>query len=344
MKLHDLRPATGSRHPRKRVGRGIAAGGGKTAGRGTKGQKARAGASIPAWFEGGQTPLQQRIPKLHGFKNRFRVEYEVVNLGRIAALVDAGIFEPGDAPGAKKAGSGSAAGSRTPAPITINQEILRAAGLVSTLKKPLKVLGNGDLSAALFVVADAFSRSAVTKIEAAGGSVQVLEVPSGPLAALGVEVAPEGAAPVAGKPDHGHDGDHDHDDHDGDLDAAPAAVTASAAAASAEPVAEPAAKPKASTTSTSAAKPKPAMGTTAKAAAPTAAKTPKASAPEASAKSSAPKASAKSPAKGSAKSASKPASKPAAAKAVKAASPTAKAAKPASGKAAGKGSKTSPDA
>ena len=175
MKLHDLRPATGSHHARKRVGRGIAAGGGKTAGRGTKGQKARAGASIPAWFEGGQTPLQQRIPKLHGFRNRFRVEYEVVNLGRIAALVDAGIFEPGDAPGAKKAGSGKAA------PITINQEILRAAGLVSTLKKPLKVLGNGDLSAALFVVADAFSRSAVTKIEAAGGSVQVLEVPSGPL-------------------------------------------------------------------------------------------------------------------------------------------------------------------
>ena len=103
MKLHDLRPASGAHHARKRVGRGIAAGGGKTAGRGTKGQKARAGASIPAWFEGGQTPLQIRIPKLHGFKNRFRVEYEVVNLGRIAALVEAGIFEPGDRPGARKA-------------------------------------------------------------------------------------------------------------------------------------------------------------------------------------------------------------------------------------------------
>lgn len=180
MKLHDLRPAKGAHHPRKRVGRGIAAGGGKTAGRGTKGQKARAGASIPAWFEGGQTPLQQRIPKLHGFKNRFRIEYEVVNLGRITALVDAGIFEPGELPGAKKAAR--------PALITINQEILRAAGLVSTLKKPLKILGNGDLSAALFVVADAFSGSAVSKIEAAGGSVQVLEVPSGPLAALGLDV------------------------------------------------------------------------------------------------------------------------------------------------------------
>jgi outer membrane biosynthesis protein TonB len=135
-----------------------------------------------------------RIPKLHGFKNRFRIEYEVVNLGRIAALVEAGVFEPGDVPGAKKAGK-----SGTAAPITVNQEILRAAGLVSTLKKPLKVLGNGDLSVALFVVADAFSRSAIAKIEAAGGSVQVLEVPSGPLAALGLDLpepeAPEVAAP-----------------------------------------------------------------------------------------------------------------------------------------------------
>jgi large subunit ribosomal protein L15 len=201
MKLHDLRPAKGAHRARKRVGRGIAAGGGKTAGRGTKGQKARAGASIPAWFEGGQTPLQMRIPKLHGFKNRFRIEYEVVNLGRIAALVEAGVFEPGDVPGAKKAGK-----SGTAAPITVNQEILRAAGLVSTLKKPLKVLGNGDLSVALFVVADAFSRSAIAKIEAAGGSVQVLEVPSGPLAALGLDLpepeAPEVAAP---SPDSAND-------------------------------------------------------------------------------------------------------------------------------------------
>src|SRR5450631_4378921 len=189
MKLHDLRPAKGAHHARKRVGRGIAAGGGKTAGRGTKGQKARAGAAIPAWFEGGQTPLQQRIPKLHGFKNRFRIEYEVVNLGRITALVDAGIFEPGDLPGTKKA--------ERPALITINQEILRAAGLVSTLKKPLKVLGNGDLSVALFVVADAFSRSAIAKIEAAGGSIQVLEVPSQPLAALGLDLPKPGTDSLA---------------------------------------------------------------------------------------------------------------------------------------------------
>ena len=93
MKLHDLRPADGSRQPRTRVGRGIAAGKGKTAGRGTKGQKARAGGSIPPWFEGGQTPLHMRIPKLRGFKNRFKIEYEVVNVGAIGALADRGAFE-----------------------------------------------------------------------------------------------------------------------------------------------------------------------------------------------------------------------------------------------------------
>ena len=113
MKLHDLRPADGSRTPRTRVGRGIAAGKGKTAGRGTKGQKARAGGSIPPWFEGGQTPLHMRIPKLRGFKNRFKVEYEIVNVGRIGELALLGAFEPGDAPGAKK--------STKAAPITVNQ-------------------------------------------------------------------------------------------------------------------------------------------------------------------------------------------------------------------------------
>ena len=82
-------PADGSRQPRTRVGRGIAAGKGKTAGRGTKGQKARAGGSIPPWFEGGQTPLHMRIPKLRGFKNRFKIEYEVVNVGAIGALAEA---------------------------------------------------------------------------------------------------------------------------------------------------------------------------------------------------------------------------------------------------------------
>lgn len=176
MKLHDLRPADGSRQPRTRVGRGIAAGKGKTAGRGTKGQKARAGGSIPPWFEGGQTPLHMRIPKLRGFKNRFRIEYEVVNIGAIGALAERGAFET-QTP-AKKGDKGS--------PITVNQDILRAVGLVRTLNKPLKILGAGELSVALFVVADAFTASARAKIETAGGSVNVLEIPTAPLAALGV--------------------------------------------------------------------------------------------------------------------------------------------------------------
>ena len=177
MKLHDLRPADGSRQPRTRVGRGIAAGKGKTAGRGTKGQKARAGGSIPPWFEGGQTPLHMRIPKLRGFKNRFKVVYEVVNIGAIGTLAEAGAFDPAEA--APKARSGKAA------PATINQDILRAVGLVRTLNKPLKILGAGELTVPLFVVADAFTKSATAKIEAAGGTVSVLEVPTESRPALG---------------------------------------------------------------------------------------------------------------------------------------------------------------
>src|ERR1700749_3878593 len=92
MKLHDLRPAPGWHTRKPGVGRGIAAGKGKTAGRGTKGQKARAGGSIPPWFEGGQTPLHMRIPKRRGFKNRAKVVYEVVNVGDIEARVQAGAF------------------------------------------------------------------------------------------------------------------------------------------------------------------------------------------------------------------------------------------------------------
>ena len=189
MKLHDLKPAPGSRTARRRVGRGIAAGQGKTAGRGTKGQKARAGGKIPAWFEGGQTPLHQRIPKLRGFKNPFKIEYEVVNIGDIARLVELGELESGDMPGVKPSKQGAA-------PITVNQEILRAAGLIRRLDRPMKVLGGGELSTALFVVADAFSASARSKIEGAGGTVSVLEVPSKKRPALGVtDEAPAGQAP-----------------------------------------------------------------------------------------------------------------------------------------------------
>ncbi len=180
MKLHDLRPADGSHTARTRVGRGIAAGKGKTAGRGTKGQKSRTGSSIPPWFEGGQTPASQRIPKLRGFKRRFRLEYAVVNVGRINEIAAAGGF-------------GEPAANT---PVAVNPDLLRAAGLVGSLRQPVKVLGQGDVDRRLFVVADAFTRSATAKIEAAGGTAQVLELPDQPLRALGV-AAPGATAPEA---------------------------------------------------------------------------------------------------------------------------------------------------
>ena len=142
-------------------------------------------ARFAPWFEGGQTPLHQRIPKLRGFRNRFKIEYEVVNVGAIAAAAERGAFETD--PHAK---------GKT-APITINQDVLRAVGLVRTLNKPLKVLGGGDLSTPLFVVADAFTASARTKIEGAGGSVTVLEIPDRPREALGVTPTAEEAPAAA---------------------------------------------------------------------------------------------------------------------------------------------------
>jgi ribosomal protein L15 len=120
-----------------------------------------------------------RIPKLRGFKNPFKTDYEVVNVGAIGVLAERGAFEGGE-PEGLKAKSGKAA------PPTVNQDILRAVGLVRTLKKPLKILGAGDLSSPLFVVADAFTKSAVAKIEAAGGTVSVLEVPAETQPAIGV--------------------------------------------------------------------------------------------------------------------------------------------------------------
>jgi large subunit ribosomal protein L15 len=167
LKLHDLKPAPGSRKDRTRVGRGIAAGKGKTAGRGTKGQKARAGASIPAWFEGGQTPLHMRVPKLRGFKRRGRVEFQVVNVGRISDYAAAGRFGV-EAEGSATRGKGG------PQPITVNVEVLDRAGLVGSTRLPVKILGTGEVTARLFVAADAFTRSAREKIEAAGGFVQSL--------------------------------------------------------------------------------------------------------------------------------------------------------------------------
>jgi large subunit ribosomal protein L15 len=170
MKLHDLSPAPGSHRPRTRVGRGIAGGKGKTAGRGTKGQKARTGGSIQPWFEGGQTPIHVRLPKLRGFRNLLRVEYEVINVGRLSDLAETGILDMPAVEGAAK--------SAKPAPVTITPDILAMVGLVRTLDRPLKILGQGDVTRPLFIVADKFSKSAAAKIEAAGGTAQVIEFPA----------------------------------------------------------------------------------------------------------------------------------------------------------------------
>jgi large subunit ribosomal protein L15 len=188
MKLNDLRPAPGSRKPRTRVGRGIAAGKGKTAGRGTKGQKARTGhGSLAPWFEGGQTPIHIRLPKLHGFKNRFRIEFEIVNVGRLSALAETGILDVPEADGSPATAHSI---------VTITPDILAAAGIVRSLDKPLKVLGQGEVTRPLFVVADAFSKTAAAKIEAAGGTAQVLEFPGRELA-LEIEPSEEAAEPEA---------------------------------------------------------------------------------------------------------------------------------------------------
>jgi large subunit ribosomal protein L15 len=155
VKLHDLQPASGSHKPPRRVGRGHGSGRGKTAGRGTKGQKSRAGSGIPAWFEGGQTPLHVRTPKLHGFKNRFRVAYAGVNLGR---LTDA------------------AAGT------LITPDVLRHDGLLRTSKtkgQPLKILGGGEAPKGVTIHAHAFTRSALDKLQAAGSTAQRISWPDG---------------------------------------------------------------------------------------------------------------------------------------------------------------------
>ena len=123
MKLHDLRPAEGAHRPRTRVGRGIAGGKGKTAGRGTKGQKSRTGGTIQPWFEGGQTPIHVRLPKLRGFKNKFRVEYEIVNVGLISALAETGIL---DLPELEGKGAKASKAAKA-APITVTPDILAAA-------------------------------------------------------------------------------------------------------------------------------------------------------------------------------------------------------------------------
>jgi len=147
MKLDELKPAPGSNKKRKRVGRGDGSGHGKTSGRGHKGQGARSGGNVQPGFEGGQMPLQRRLPK-RGFHNPFRVEFSVVNIAQLEEL---------------------AAGSE------VTPEILREHGWVSGKNRRVKILGEGSLSKALSVKAHGFSASAREKIEAAGGKAEIIE-------------------------------------------------------------------------------------------------------------------------------------------------------------------------
>ena len=148
IKLHDLEPADGSNKRGKRKARGIGGKGGKTAGRGTKGQRARN--TVPVGFEGGQMPLLQRVPKLRGFTNPFRVEYQGINLD---TLEESGLTE-------------------------ISPETLLERGLISK-GALVKILGRGEVTKALTVKAHGFSKSAQSAIEAAGGSVETLPLPWG---------------------------------------------------------------------------------------------------------------------------------------------------------------------
>ncbi len=148
MKLNELKPPKGSRRPKKRVGRGHGSGWGKTCGRGHKGQKSRSGASIPAWFEGGQMPLVRRIPKSGPRRiGHVRIEYSVVNIQTLS------IFEDG---------------------ATVSLENMFESGIVKGKNSRVKILGDGEIEKKLTVQAHKFSKTAVEKIEAVGGTVEVI--------------------------------------------------------------------------------------------------------------------------------------------------------------------------
>ncbi|EXX88974.1 50S ribosomal protein L15 [Paenibacillus darwinianus] len=146
MKLHELKPAEGSRKDVKRKGRGIGSGNGKTAGKGHKGQNARSGGGVRPGFEGGQNPLYRRVPK-RGFNNIFRKEYAVVNIEDLNSF---------------------AAGTE------VTPELLMEQGLVKNPQAGIKILGNGDITVGITVKANKFSQSAVEKIQAAGGKTEVI--------------------------------------------------------------------------------------------------------------------------------------------------------------------------
>jgi large subunit ribosomal protein L15 len=147
MKLNELKPVEGAKHAKKRVGRGIGSGIGKTSGRGQKGQNSRSGGGVRPGYEGGQTPLYKRLPK-RGFTNIHAHEYAIVNLGDINALFEAGSV--------------------------VDLEALKKVGLVKKEYEGVKILGNGELDKALTIKAVKFSKSAVEKISKAGGTVEVL--------------------------------------------------------------------------------------------------------------------------------------------------------------------------
>ena len=146
MKIQDLSPAIGSRKKRKRVGRGPGSGHGKTACRGHKGQKARSGGGVPPGFEGGQMPIQRRLPK-RGFTNPFKKKYELIN------LKDLNVFEPNT---------------------KIDVEFLTIHGLIKNVKDGIKLLGEGEISKPLVLKVNKASKSAIEKIEAAGGTIEII--------------------------------------------------------------------------------------------------------------------------------------------------------------------------
>jgi large subunit ribosomal protein L15 len=151
--LSNLKYKEGSKKKRKRIGRGQGSGHGGTATRGHKGEGARSGVSYKPWFEGGQMPLVRRVPKF-GFTNIFRVEFQKVNVDKLEILVTSGKIKDG----------------------IVNPELLYSLGAVSKKSAPVKVLGNGELKSKLNVTAHAFSKSAIQKIEAAGGKSQTISL------------------------------------------------------------------------------------------------------------------------------------------------------------------------
>jgi len=146
MRLNEIRPSKGSTHARKRLGKGQGSGHGKTSGKGHKGQRSRSGRESRPWFEGGQMPLQRRLPA-RGFTNIFRKEYAIVNLDRLNTFPDDTVVTP---------------------------KLLKSAGIIGKMKDGVKILGNGDLEKSLTVKAHRFSKSALSKVESAGGKTIII--------------------------------------------------------------------------------------------------------------------------------------------------------------------------